>query len=112
MDVFRLGRQKVLQRIRRQATMNTSDNDDASRSDGCGKITALDGADWLALAASPTFAIIAVLLWSGRLPSQLDGMVTMYLLMGAFHLPHWLKLIASRRSRIRGSRSGNRQLEF
>jgi hypothetical protein len=30
--------------------------------------------------------------------SPLSGMTAMYLLMSAFHLPPWLKLIASRRS--------------
>jgi hypothetical protein len=31
--------------------------------------------------------------------SPLSGMVPMYLLMSAFHLAPWLKLISSRRSR-------------
>lgn len=61
------------------------------------------GADWLHLAAAPTFAIMALL--TGVLgdshadshcsvtrdPSPLTGMVTMYLLMSAFHSPPWLK---------------------
>lgn len=58
---------------------------------------------WLALAAAPTFAVMA---WavsgsmaicasgSGALP--LDGMAWMYLLMGLFHLPPWLKLVSRR----------------
>jgi hypothetical protein len=59
-------------------------------------------ADWLALAASPTFAIMA-LLTSGlgggpaemlcSAASPLSGMVAMYLLMSAFHAAPWLKLI-------------------
>ena len=66
------------------------------------------GADrWLSLAAAPTFAIMALLtaLQSGGMPdmicsasqhvSALGGMVPMYLLMSAFHLRPWLKLILS-----------------
>jgi hypothetical protein len=59
-------------------------------------------AGWLALAASPTFALMAgvaaadaprLALCSsppGLLP--IDGMTTMYLLMSLFHLSPWLKL--------------------
>jgi hypothetical protein len=65
--------------------------------------------DWLYLAAAPTFAIMALLTGVlGASPdmlcaamqdaSPLGGMVPMYLLMSAFHLPPWLKLISSRRS--------------
>lgn len=61
---------------------------------------------WLSLAAAPTFAIMAVLTAiGGGMPdmvclasqhaSALGGMVPMYLLMSAFHLPPWLKLISS-----------------
>ena len=61
-------------------------------------------ADWLALAASPTFAIMALLtailgggaagmLCSATHLSPLSGMVAMYLLMSAFHAGPWLKLI-------------------
>jgi hypothetical protein len=69
-------------------------------------------ADWLYLAAAPTFAIMALLtvvlgggssLCSTASASSLTGMVPMYLLMSAFHLPPWLKLIASRRGRFRQS---------
>jgi hypothetical protein len=102
---------KALQGNRRQATMTTIDHGYAGSSSGSGNATVIDGADLIALAAAPTFAIFAVLLWSGRLPSPLRGMVPMYLLMGAFHVPHWLKVIASRRSRIRGSNSGARQIK-
>ena len=60
-------------------------------------------AGWLRLAATPTFAIMALLTalvgsqmdWlcsSGR-GAPLNGMVTMYLLMSAFHSPPWLNLI-------------------
>ena len=66
-------------------------------------------ADGLALAASPTFAIMALLtgvlggdpaemLCSAAHVSPLNGMVTMYLLMSAFHATPWLKLIRERPS--------------
>jgi hypothetical protein len=70
---------------------------------------ALGAADWLCLAAAPTFAIMA-LLTGGRGgsaemlcsatqdASPLNGMVVMYLLMSAFHLAPWLKLIFSQPS--------------
>jgi hypothetical protein len=63
-------------------------------------------ADWLGLAAAPTFAIMALLtgVLGGGQPdilcaamqhsSPLDGMIPMYLLMSAFHLAPWLKLIS------------------
>jgi hypothetical protein len=65
---------------------------------------------WLCLAAAPTFAIMALLtsvLGSGQPDmlcsaaygaSSLSGMVPMYLLMSAFHVPPWLRLISGRRS--------------
>ena len=64
-------------------------------------------ADWLCLAATPTFAILAlVTALSGGEPdflcaamhhaSPLGGMVTMYLLMSVFHSTPWLKLIYGR----------------
>jgi len=67
----------------------------------------------LSLAAAPTFAImalVAVIQGDGiqgmvcaaaRNASPLTGMATMYLLMGAFHLAPWLKLIANRRDGAR-----------
>jgi hypothetical protein len=69
----------------------------------------LGAADWLCLAAAPTFAIMALLtgVLSGPAdmlctvaehPSPLGGMVPMYLLMTAFHSAPWLKLIYSWRS--------------
>ena len=67
---------------------------------------ALGAADWLSLAAAPTFAIMALLtgvLGGGPLgalcaaASPLGGMVPMYLLMSAFHLAPWLKLVSGRR---------------
>jgi hypothetical protein len=61
----------------------------------------------LGLAATPTFAIMALL--TGVLgpgpkavcsaePWSLSGMALMYLLMSAVHCAPWLKLIAGRRS--------------
>ena len=70
-------------------------------------------ADWLSLAAAPTFAFMALLTAApggGPLDtlcaatpgaSPFTGMVLMYLLMSAFHLGPWLKLISSRRSQRR-----------
>ena len=66
-------------------------------------------ADWLSLAAAPTFAVMALLTEClGGKPdvlcaamqgtSPLSGMVPMYLLMSAFHLAPWLKLIFARRA--------------
>ena len=69
-------------------------------------------ADFLYLAAAPTFAIMALLtsVLGGGLPdalcssaSPLGGMVPMYLLMSAFHLTPWLKLMSGRRSAARRS---------
>lgn len=63
-------------------------------------------ADWLCLAAAPTFALMALLTAiSGSGPQMLctadaspfNGMVAMYMLMSAFHSSPWLKLIAGRR---------------
>jgi len=74
------------------------------------KPAGLAAADWLSLAAAPTFAIMAlfagavgggpvVMLCSAAHDQwPLSGMVPMYLLMSAFHLAPWLKLASSRRS--------------
>jgi len=63
-------------------------------------------AGWLALAASPTFALMAWVaanhaspmalcsVGSGILPA--DGMTAMYLLMSLFHLSPWLKIASGR----------------
>ena len=81
---------------------------------GCddeGGAAARDTANWLGLAAAPTFAIMALLtgvLGDGKMammcstaqvPSSLVGMAPMYWLMSAFHAAPWLKLIAGRRRR-------------
>ena len=80
-----------------------------------GNAAAIGAADWLCLAAAPTFAIMALLtgVLGGGSPdmlcsaaqdaSPLTGMVPMYLLMSAFHLPPWLKLISGWRGRGRQS---------
>jgi hypothetical protein len=64
---------------------------------------------WLSLAAAPILAMMALLtvvLGGGPVDaicsvagaSPLSGMVPMYLLMSAFHLAPWLKLISNWRS--------------
>ena len=68
---------------------------------------ALDAACWLGLAAAPTFAGMALLTCVpdgdadmmcsvAHALSPLSGMVPMYVLMSAFHLAPWLKLISGR----------------
>jgi hypothetical protein len=87
----------------------------AIRNEG-GNAAILGAADWLCLAAAPTFAIMALLtgglgggLGAGQMAmmcssapdaSPLSGMAAMYLLMSAFHLAPWLKL-CGRAFRIR-----------
>jgi hypothetical protein len=69
----------------------------------------------LSLAAAPTFAVLALLAGfagggqpdtlcsAGEHMSALHGMIPMYVLMSAFHVPPWLKLISGRRN---GARRG------
>ena len=62
--------------------------------------------NWLSLAAAPIFATMALVTMLGDGPdllctaahniSPLSGMVPMYVLMSAFHLTPWLKLISGR----------------
>jgi hypothetical protein len=72
-------------------------------------------ADCLSLAAAPTFALMAMAtgafgggqpqMFCSAMPgaSPLSGMVPMYLLMSAFHLAPWLRLISRRRKGTHGS---------
>jgi hypothetical protein len=83
--------------ISRKAEEMSTDNP-APRPNGFGL------ADLICLAAAPTFAGMALLTaaygggdmmcMSGG--SMLSGMVPMYLLMAAFHLAPWLRLVAPR----------------
>ncbi len=80
--------------------MTTSSVADARAWQACG------AAGWLGLAASPTFALMALMaanhapsialcsLGSSILP--IDGMTTMYVLMSLFHLSPWLKFASGR----------------
>lgn len=76
--------------------------------DGREAVAASRLARWLGLAATPTFAIMAVLTAVlGGGPAEMlcstghglspGGMVPMYLLMSAFHSAAWLRLISGRR---------------
>ncbi len=70
-------------------------------------------ADWLSLAAAPTFAFMALLTAvpgggplemlcsAGPGASPFTGMGLMYLLMSAFHLGPWLRLMSRRRAQRR-----------
>jgi hypothetical protein len=73
-----------------------------------GNAAAIKAADFIYLAAAPTFAIMALLtgflgggspdaLCSMASASPLSGMAPMYLLMSVFHSAPWLKLILRRR---------------
>lgn len=63
-------------------------------------------AHWLSLAAAPAFALMALLtsvngeadMICSPMPNTfpLNGMVPMYLLMSASHLPPWLRLLSGR----------------
>ena len=80
-----------------------------------GAPAALGMAEWLCLAATPAFLIMALLTGvvgggprdmlcsAAQDGSPLSGMVPMYLLMSAFHSAAWLKLVA--RGRSSGRRS-------
>ncbi|WP_332700226.1 hypothetical protein [Bosea sp. (in: a-proteobacteria)] len=85
----------------------------ASRPD----VASFGAADWLGLAAAPTFATMALLtlVFENGTPAVLcatmpgavpmNGMAAMYLLMSLFHLAPWLRLVAGRRGSARGRRS-------
>jgi hypothetical protein len=83
-------------------TMSDSGTDQASS-----EISAHLGiADWPCLAAAPTFAVMALLTCIhtsdgvmsclGADASLLTSMPVMYLLMSAFHLAPWLRVISGR----------------
>ncbi len=85
----------------------TSFGDRALRGAGRPEAPVRRVADWLGLAAAPTFAAMAfITAISGDGPlsalcvahtgSALTGMVPMYVLMSVFHSAPWLKLILSR----------------
>jgi hypothetical protein len=75
--------------------------------------------DWLGLAATPAFALMALL---ASVPghsaadlicstahggSVLAGMVPMYVLMATFHSAPWLKLVSSRRQAFAPARTSS-----
>jgi len=78
-----------------------------------GSATARGAADWLGLAATPVFALMALLAYvpgggaadlicsTAHGGSVLAGMVPMYVLMATFHSAPWLKLVSSRRQGLR-----------
>jgi hypothetical protein len=75
-------------------------NRTASRVWSLGAAFARSAARWLCFAASPTFAIMALVTAASGISgmdcmtgqSPLAGMAPMYLLMSAFHLAPWLRL--------------------
>ena len=79
--------------------------------DARGRAFAFGPVNWLGLAATPTFAVMALLSGVGGTPdilcsatqpaSPLNEMAVMYLLMSAFHAPPWLKLISDWRNGAR-----------
>jgi hypothetical protein len=71
-------------------------------------VTGKGAAEWLRLAAAPTFALMALvtaipgiggtgMLCSAGPLTPLGGMVPMYLLMSTFHAAPWLELIFGKR---------------
>lgn len=78
----------------------------ANRPDRTAAPRLVEATGWLALAAAPTFALMALVSVTGAEPAPLcsvatgrlplDGMTAMYLLMSLFHLPAWLRLAAAR----------------
>ena len=100
----------MVEASRGSAMMIATQRETAASSTGGDKAAALGAADWVCLAAAPTFAIMALLtgVLGGGPPdmlcsaahdaSPLSGMVPMYMLMSAFHSAPWLKLIAGWRS--------------
>jgi len=83
------------------ATIIASHHEATGSSAGINDRATLGVADWLSLAAAPTFAIMALLVGASSESSPLTGMVLMYVLMAAFESVAWLKLISNRRRRSR-----------
>jgi len=106
------GTKNMFEDSRGSAAMIATPRETAAARAGSGNAAALGAADWLCLAATPTFAIMALLTGAlgGSPPdmlcsaaqdtSPLSGMVPMYLLMSAIHSAPWLKLASSRRSGV------------
>jgi hypothetical protein len=104
------GTKKMFEDSRGSATIIAAQRETAGARAGSCNAAALGAADWLSLAAAPTFAIMALItgVFGGGQPdmlcsaaqdaSPLSGMVPMYMLMSAFHSAPWLKLMSSRRS--------------
>ena len=102
---------RAAKRSSESVTTVAARRDAAGPSAGSGPTAARGAADWLGLAAAPTFAIMALLtgVRGGGQPdmlcsaaqgaSLLPGMVPMYWLMSPFHSAPWLKLISSRLNR-------------
>ena len=88
--------------------MTAEQQETASRTAGRVRTAILHAADWLCLAATPTFAALvlltsvsdrgaaAALCSAAQASSPLSGMALMYLLMSVFHAAPWLRLVASR----------------
>ena len=85
--------------------MLSSDQMEENKSAGTSGGNAVCIAGWLNLAAAPTFAIMALLTIIGQADMicsavadvfPFDDMTMMYLLMGVFHLPAWLRFISTR----------------
>jgi hypothetical protein len=104
------GTKRIPQASRGSAAMIATQRETAGRLRRRWQCSRLGAADWLCLAAAPTFAIMAlltgafgdgppdVLCSTAQNASPLSGMVPMYLLLSAFHSAPWLKLVSSRRS--------------
>jgi hypothetical protein len=89
----------------RELTRRSDQGESKSGGVGSRNVAVSGAADWLCLAAAPTFAFMALLMGvlGGHLPdicstslgsSPLSGMVPMYVLMSAFHSAPWLKLFS------------------
>jgi len=84
----------------------------AAVSSGRSNAVVRSAAEWVHLTAAPTFAVMALvtatlgggasdmLCMTAPAASPLNGMALMYLLMSAFHVSPWLKLIAGRRGAV------------